>query len=225
MDRSTIEQLQMHGQDIPWLLQHWADTKPDHPALVWEPRRRRRRDAGPTPSSLADVRAARRRARATAASSIGDKVLIHAENCPEMLLAWLACATVGAVAVTTNTQVGRRPRSATSPSTRSASPRSRSRSSSATSAPRAATCGGSRSSATTAASRRRRRSRSTFDDLRGDADVVDGPRDRAAAPVRDHVHVGHDEQARRRSCTRTPTRSGRAASARATSTSAPTTAT
>ena len=34
----------------------------------------------------------------------GDHVLIHAENCPEMVLAWLACATVGAVAVTTNTR-------------------------------------------------------------------------------------------------------------------------
>ena len=37
MDRSTIEELQMHGQDIPWLLQHWADAKPDHLALIWEP--------------------------------------------------------------------------------------------------------------------------------------------------------------------------------------------
>ena len=34
----------------------------------------------------------------------GDKVLIHSENCPEMVLSWLACATVGAVAVTTNTK-------------------------------------------------------------------------------------------------------------------------
>ena len=37
MDRSAIEQLQMHGQDIPWLLGHWADKKPEHPALIWEP--------------------------------------------------------------------------------------------------------------------------------------------------------------------------------------------
>ena len=34
----------------------------------------------------------------------GDKVLIHAENCPEVVLAWYACATVGAVGVTTNTR-------------------------------------------------------------------------------------------------------------------------
>jgi acyl-CoA synthetase (AMP-forming)/AMP-acid ligase II len=34
----------------------------------------------------------------------GDAVLIHSENCPEMVLSWLACATLGAVAVTTNTK-------------------------------------------------------------------------------------------------------------------------
>jgi crotonobetaine/carnitine-CoA ligase len=32
----------------------------------------------------------------------GDPVLIHLENCPEMLVAWFACACVGAIAVTTN---------------------------------------------------------------------------------------------------------------------------
>ncbi len=31
-------------------------------------------------------------------------MLIHADNCPELVLAWLACATVGAVGVTTNTK-------------------------------------------------------------------------------------------------------------------------
>ena len=35
---------------------------------------------------------------------VGDKVLLHADNSPELLLAWLACATVGAVGVTTNTK-------------------------------------------------------------------------------------------------------------------------
>ncbi len=34
----------------------------------------------------------------------GDKVLIHLENCPEFVLAWYACAAVGAVAVATNTR-------------------------------------------------------------------------------------------------------------------------
>ena len=35
---------------------------------------------------------------------VGDKVLLHADNSAELLLAWLACATVGAVGVTTNTK-------------------------------------------------------------------------------------------------------------------------
>jgi crotonobetaine/carnitine-CoA ligase len=102
MDRSAIDELQMHGQDIPWLLQHWAEQKPDHPALVWEP------VDGPRESwTYAQLVSATRdlavglRDRGI---ELGDKVLIHADNCPEMLLAWLACATLGAVAVTTNTR-------------------------------------------------------------------------------------------------------------------------
>lgn len=34
----------------------------------------------------------------------GDRVLIHLENCPEHVFAWLACTAVGAVPVTTNTR-------------------------------------------------------------------------------------------------------------------------
>jgi len=102
MDRSAIEQLQMHGQDIPWLLQHWADKKPDHPALIWEPF-----EGDGRTWTYAELVAATRDLAAGMRDhgiELGDKVLIHAENCPEMLLAWLACATLGAVAVTTNTR-------------------------------------------------------------------------------------------------------------------------
>jgi carnitine-CoA ligase len=102
MDRSTIEELQMHGQDIPWLLQHWAEHKPDHPALIWEPT-----DGEGASWSYAQLVAATRDLAAGLRDrgiELGDKVLIHADNCPEMLLAWLACATLGAVAVTTNTR-------------------------------------------------------------------------------------------------------------------------
>ena len=38
MNRTDIERFQMHGQDIPGLLSHQAERKPDHPALVWAPR-------------------------------------------------------------------------------------------------------------------------------------------------------------------------------------------
>ncbi|CAN5717775.1 ATP-dependent acyl-CoA ligase [soil metagenome] len=102
MDRSAIEELQMHGQDVPWLIRHWAEKKPDHPALVWEPTD----DSGRT-WTYAELRQATEQLAAGLRDRgivPGDKVLIHAENCPEMLLAWLACGTVGAVAVTTNTK-------------------------------------------------------------------------------------------------------------------------
>ena len=102
MDRSAIDELQMHGQDIPWLLQHWADKKPDHPALIWEPF-----DGDGASWTYAQLVAATRDLAAGLRDrgiELGDKVLIHADNCPEMLLAWLACATLGAVAVTTNTR-------------------------------------------------------------------------------------------------------------------------
>jgi crotonobetaine/carnitine-CoA ligase len=102
MNRAALDELQMHGQDIPWLLQHWATHKPDHPALVWDPPEGTGRQW--TYGELLDAThglAAGLRDRGVA---VGDKVLIHAENSPEMLLAWLACATLGAVAVTTNTR-------------------------------------------------------------------------------------------------------------------------
>ena len=102
MDTTAIEQFQMHGQDIPRLLEHWAEHKPEHPALVWAPREGESRRWSYT-DLLIDVR---RLAAGLAARGIakGDTVLIHSENCPEMVLSWLACATLGAVAVTTNTK-------------------------------------------------------------------------------------------------------------------------
>src|SRR5579863_274460 len=102
MDRAQLEQFQMHGQDIPWLMAHWAERKPDHPVLVWEPRE------GPgrrwTYRQLLDDTRYLAAGLSARGISRGDKVLIHADNCPEMVLAWLACATVGAVGVTTNTR-------------------------------------------------------------------------------------------------------------------------
>ena len=92
----------MHGQDIPWLLAHWAEHRPDHPVLVWDPPsgdgrewtyRELQEDTHRLAAGLVGHGVAK-----------GDKVLIHADNCPELVLAWLACATVGAVGVTTNTK-------------------------------------------------------------------------------------------------------------------------
>jgi crotonobetaine/carnitine-CoA ligase len=102
MDTAAILDFQTHGQDIPWLLEHWAEQKPDHDALVWAPREGDTR-RWTYAELLTDVR---RLAVGLAAKGIAktDKVLIHSENCPEMVLSWLACATLGAVAVTTNTK-------------------------------------------------------------------------------------------------------------------------
>ena len=97
-----IVEYQMHGQDIPTLLGHWADRRPDHPALVWDPVD----GAGRTWTYAQLLEDVHRLAAGLDARGIvtGDKVLIHSENCPEMVLAFLACATLGAVAVTTNTK-------------------------------------------------------------------------------------------------------------------------
>ena len=99
----AVEAFQFANQDIPWLLNHWAEKKPDHPFLVWEPK-----DPGQskTWTYSAFAREVRRLAAGLAQRGIskGDKVMIHSENSPEMVLAWYACATVGAVGVTTNTR-------------------------------------------------------------------------------------------------------------------------
>jgi crotonobetaine/carnitine-CoA ligase len=98
----AVERYQMGGQDIPWLLALRAEHRAEHPALVWDPPGGELRTW--TYADLwHDVRrlAAGLHARGV---GVGDKVLLHADNCPELLLAWLACATVGAVGVTTNTK-------------------------------------------------------------------------------------------------------------------------
>lgn len=99
---ADIEQIQVHGQDLGWLLDHWAEHRPDHPALVWQPvkgegrtwtYRQLRDDARLVAGGLANRGIGR-----------GDRILVHADNSPEFILAWLGAAVAGAVAVTTNTR-------------------------------------------------------------------------------------------------------------------------
>lgn len=88
------------GMDVPTLLQVRAHTRRDHPFIVWVP------FDGPT-LTLSYGEFHHRVGRIAGGLKRrgvqrGDALLIHLDNCPEALLAWYACAWIGAVAVTTN---------------------------------------------------------------------------------------------------------------------------
>jgi crotonobetaine/carnitine-CoA ligase len=90
------------GLDVPWLLQMRAETRRDHPFLIWAPF-----DAVARKWSFAEFHD---RVGALAAGLVArgvrpnEYVLIHLDNCIEALLAWFACVELGAIAVTTNTR-------------------------------------------------------------------------------------------------------------------------
>jgi carnitine-CoA ligase len=89
------------GNDVAGLLERRAQYTPDRRFLIWEPP-----DGASetwTYARFADDVA--RLAAGLAARGVepGHRILVHLDNCPEFLLAWFACARLGAVAVTTNT--------------------------------------------------------------------------------------------------------------------------
>jgi len=89
------------GCDVPWLLDQQEKLHADKRFLIWEPFESRGR-AWTFSEFSAETRACasglfRRGVRA------GDFVNLHLDNCPEFLIAWFACARIGAIAVTTNT--------------------------------------------------------------------------------------------------------------------------
>jgi crotonobetaine/carnitine-CoA ligase len=90
------------GRDVNWLLDMRAETRRDHPFLVWEPFEGERRvwTYGEFRARVLRV-AAGLHARGVGE---GDHVLVHLDNSPEMEFLWFACARVGAVVVTTNTR-------------------------------------------------------------------------------------------------------------------------
>lgn len=102
IDADAIARFQFTGQDVPWLLAGLAERRADHPVLIWEPRS----GAVRTWTYAEFWHDVRRIAAGLAGRGVtkGDRVIIHADNSPEMVLAWYACATVGAVGVTTNTR-------------------------------------------------------------------------------------------------------------------------
>jgi crotonobetaine/carnitine-CoA ligase len=89
-------------RDINWLLDFRAETRPDHPFLVWEPFEGQ--------GAVWTYRAFRDRVLRVAAGLArrgirpGDYVLVHLDNSPEMEFLWFACGRLGAVVVTTNTR-------------------------------------------------------------------------------------------------------------------------
>ncbi|MBT5757449.1 MAG: acyl--CoA ligase, partial [Acidimicrobiaceae bacterium] len=88
------------NMDIPHLLQRQADVRGDHPFLAWEPFEGDRRVW--TYAEFVD--ATRRVAAGLVARGvkIGDRVLVHLDNCPESIFSWFGCSVAGASAVTTN---------------------------------------------------------------------------------------------------------------------------
>ncbi|MEA2818046.1 MAG: carnitine-CoA ligase, partial [Bradyrhizobium sp.] len=90
------------GLDVPWLLRMRAETRRDHPFLIWAPFNApaRRWSYGEFHDRVGAL-AAGLTARGIKS---GDYVLIHLDNCIEAVLSWFACVELGAVAVTTNTR-------------------------------------------------------------------------------------------------------------------------
>ena len=90
------------GRDVSWLVDYRAETRPDHPFLVWEP--------FDGESQVWTYGAFRDRVLRVAAGlqargvRAGDAVLAHLDNSPELELVWFACARLGAIVVTTNTR-------------------------------------------------------------------------------------------------------------------------
>lgn len=100
--RHSAELYTFAGKDIPWLMKLWATQTPDKVFLVWEPK-----DSSSRSWTYCQFWAETNQvACGLLARGVKktDKVLIHAENCPEMMIAWYACALIGAVGVTTNTR-------------------------------------------------------------------------------------------------------------------------
>lgn len=86
--------------DIPWLVRRAAEGHSDRPMLIWEPFDAERREW-----SYAEAYSDIRRIATTLLGlgvRPGDAVILHFENCPEAVLAWFACAEIGAIAVSTN---------------------------------------------------------------------------------------------------------------------------
>ncbi len=102
LDPQTVARYQFNGQDVAWLLEHWATNRGDHPFLIWEPK-----DGATRSWTYSEFAQATREVAAGLSArgvGVGDTVLVHADNCPEAVIAWYAVARLGGITVTTNTR-------------------------------------------------------------------------------------------------------------------------
>lgn len=98
-----IEELTNHPFeqfDMPALLAERARTRANHPFIVWEPFS----GEGRTWTYAKFAHDVDRLAAGLAARGVraGDSLLVHLDNCPEIILAWFASAKLGSICVTTN---------------------------------------------------------------------------------------------------------------------------
>ncbi len=88
------------GMDVATMLVRLAQQRPEHPALIWAPA-----EGIETSWTYAQfVHQIRCVAGGLAARGVGrgDRILVHLENSPELLIARFACAWLGAICVSTN---------------------------------------------------------------------------------------------------------------------------
>lgn len=93
------------GRDIGWLVESWATREPDRPFLVWAPF-----EAPTSAWTRGDfAEAVARLASGLHARGLGpgDRFGLALPNCPELLLAWTAVTSLGAVAVCLNPALSR----------------------------------------------------------------------------------------------------------------------
>jgi carnitine-CoA ligase len=93
------------GRNVPWLLERRSRDRASHPFLIWEPTTGSRRTWTYAEFASDVGRAAAGLHRRGIRS--GDRLVIHMDNCPEFLIAWFACVSLGAVAVCTNARSSR----------------------------------------------------------------------------------------------------------------------
>lgn len=90
------------GRDLGWLLDERATSRSLCPFLIWEPF-----DESGRSWTYSEFRNdALCIATGLVANGVraGDRLLIHMDNCPELLLTWFACAYLGGIGVLTNTR-------------------------------------------------------------------------------------------------------------------------